>query len=487
MKGDKDEMHGKKYCIDLRIPGKNGVLKGVYLYENEVWVLLLLHHFRKMTTQQLYAMTYPNKEITYDSFAKKMRLWVIEKRSSFIKSKRLFPKDTLLRTNLISLTERGFNILEKNYFIPAGERFKTTANTKPIRHSPHRNGLMSLCSKLIHTIEVSKGEKITFKENEFVSFQRFLPEGIFFDGWDHTERERTFIEGGEDEVESVQLYSINPTYHPYRLESVEEVEENELKKERLQPDWIFLYKDQVLNIEVDTGTESHTQLKGKLKGYTEITESSSEYSRFAHTILFGVIEDSISSPDLPTVIKEGRIRNIKETFQDEDHLPIYALSVVRTDTFFASYFIREGEFGDEEGKGSMCKGLFRWLHITKSFPLEFEFEFSSKERIQKIISDEINVEIELLALDSQKRVSLVLYIEEGSVRDYKRVKTLNAALHERRLPGARVYLLYDTEGSMREDVLPIQLHPDILLGSVKKISGRQIKFYNAKERVVSHD
>lgn len=254
-------MNEKKY-IDLRQPGKNGSLKGVFLKEKDIWKLLLLHHFREITIQQLYVMVYPEKEeeMLYSSITKKMRKWEVEKRSAFVKSRPLYSGSSFLKTKLIRLTGKGFNLLEKYGLIPEGENLKIY---KLSIQSQHRLGLVTLCSKLIHTIEKSKGEKIGMSENEYVSFKPFLPVGIYFNGWVHTERKRTFIENRENEgtLESVQLYSINPTYHPYRLESVEFEEgegDGEVGKERLQPDWIFLYNDQVLNIEVDTGTESHT-------------------------------------------------------------------------------------------------------------------------------------------------------------------------------------------------------------------------------------
>jgi len=245
------------------------------------------------------------------------------------------------------------------------------------------------------------------------------------------------IESNEEEVSfRDQIELINPRKNPdpYLIPN------NNISNIEIFPDWIIkipalkledqllnipdLYKNEYLNFEIDSSSETTEQIKNKIRQYIELARIRPNEN---HHILFLVIDRNLPYLKYDTEVKDKRIRikNMKnyamECFAEykpyPENLSIYVSSIGRAGKIAKKIILK-----DYHNRNNMIlKLIFAFNQINKQNP-DDQFHFQEIDKTSVYTIDVKSDEYAELILEifhhGYKRIIIFKFMEEGNARDY---------------------------------------------------------------------
>lgn len=261
---------------------------------------------------------------------------------------------------------------------------------------------------------------------------RFLEEGKSFDLLQISSRRG-------DRNRSIQAANEKSEYYP------------------LIPDWVFETKNEIICIELDTGTQSQSVIFKKFERYKRLAELLEK----PLTLVFSVGLELESKSDLSN--RDRRVHSLKECFPMQDEWPeglnIYVVSSFRTVHYLYHLISRKRIPEKRERRGRVLEWMSQSIDAA---PIGTVFIQSKKEHLERLLYDnpfDMEVGGEIRIPKQGPMLIAVLHVDEGAVRCFQRIRVnmkrleqLNRTREVYEEP-VSLFLIYEKEDGVKHDVL----------------------------------
>ena len=378
--------------------------KGVQLKQTELELLKKLLHHRLLTTSQLYSLYSSYVDVSYISFCNRLKklysMDIINKKEYTLGQKGFY-------FNYFRIGKRGVDALVANEFIEHDaadeyEDVKKGFNAKNIDH--------------------------------YLAIQELVVD---------------VLKCGEQKRE--QFQSIHPWKVPY-------IDKHSKEDEKLViPDWIIKKGNKYLNIEMDTGSESLSTLKEKVKRYMNLAEQKPNQK---HVVLFVLLDESFTTRQ-----KYGdrtvRVGNVKQSLINTkgiegSNLDVYVVSLSNASNI--AYQLLIGETPLDMGSRRMEVDIAVQTLEQLNSVFDYQFDALDAGKIYIDAPSELHADgAYALKNPSGYTVDTVLlvYMCNGDVKSLNRLDYLYRSLENNRfgINISRIIAIYKDEHSLKSDVI----------------------------------
>ncbi|WP_368502709.1 hypothetical protein AB3N04_01020 (plasmid) [Alkalihalophilus sp. As8PL] len=465
--------------------------KGAVLSEADIYSFLIMNAFREVGSVHLKNILDPDGEINLTTFT--MRLKRYGERT-YCKVRIINSNRPQFRLTMSSLSEKGYEVLSEDLEIVESTQFPSQ---QPPTLALHRLTMLDAVSKMIGAAYQRAGLTLEGK-GVLIKTAELSPYWFLFESWEEASLET--LEEGEHmypvnvrRVEHLKDYiyldlqCINPYLHPYTRHLEGGMESDEIF---IIPDWILRLNERIINIEIDVGTENLGRIREKLDGYNLMIKEA-PYNKFEHSVYFICADETARAVNVTN--KVTRIRNIKRNLSDhpivlKGLVDLFILPLKRSSEVFQEHNYNVSGIRSQHQKVGFLRELFSNMKFLSFVKSDLQFEFDQRKEIEEELVD---ADYELLL----KRVSqagnfsyiVALYMQEGSVQDYVRLKKINELIQDSRL-NVEVYAIYNSHDSIKCDgmVNSLPLHERVYLTSVEDLSNVEgdYKIYNRELKEV---
>lgn len=223
------------------------------------------------------------------------------------------------------------------------------------------------------------------------------------------------------------------------------------------PDWIFETEEQIICLELDTGSQKTGIIQSKFYRYNKMAKRLNK----PLVVFFSVGLDVVAE----VTNRERRVPSLKEVFPEQtewsNSLDIYVVPSGRTVLLLKRLIERNARFSREEQKQLTMK----WLRNSfDAAPFGIYFEKNEDQQFQSLL---FNNEFDLDNMGlidkehDENQYGGLLFMEEGSVRSYQRVRVNQHRIshwNENRAVGrgaVSLFLIYEEKSSIEPDILGI--------------------------------
>jgi hypothetical protein len=378
--------------------------RGVELSLDDLKLLRHLAIHRLVSIKQLYAYVCSKKEIPYSTFRHKLYRW---------------RKYDLVVSHPYTLGQKGFYF---NYYRIGKQGVSILINE-------------GLLPQSWMDVEIKKFSNVK-NIDHYLATQEVVTQTLIE------------LEGVNEEVES-----IFPHDSPYL--------DRDNGSKLVIPDWILKNGERYLNLEIDTGSESPMELRGKVERYITLAKQNPSDH---HIVLFAVIDDSFTSRYSYGEDRTRRIGSIKKNLLNikDLHMPnidVYVVPLARAHklAFEILYKTKPQLSFDKELE------TIAGIEILSNHP---KFPFYIKKIEDSVYPQNINT---FLQGDGHYRINtqsgsysenvLFVVMEEGNVKDLDRLSFLASVVEEKKLNISfnRIIVLYKNDEELINDVFGLSL------------------------------
>lgn len=210
----------------------------------------------------------------------------------------------------------------------------------------------------------------------------------------------------------------------------------------LRPDWILENGQNQLYLELDSGKQTHSIIRDKLRRYFQYA---SLFPEQQHTVLFSVLDDSFHSR-FSYGERSRRIMSLKESIsklQIPENLDVCVVSYYRAP--MVAYHLLS-RISDPTQESALHSNLEQALTLLSN---KANYSLSTIDTSDSYTDVAFTLEKE----GAEALTTLCMFINEGSVKDYLRVKQAQAA--HRNNSNKRILCFYTLRESSAHDLLPI--------------------------------
>ncbi|WP_100374850.1 replication-relaxation family protein [Bacillus sp. FJAT-45037] len=465
--------------------------KGTVIKEVDIYSFLIMNTFREVGSVHVRNILDPAGEKHATSFSVRLRR---QGERMYCKVRIININRPQFRLTMISLAKKGYEVLSEDLKILESRPFKTQ---QPLSVSLHRLTMLDAVSKMIGAAYQRSGI-IMDRDSVVIQTAELSTRWFIFESWEAAALET--VEEGEhifpvavrrvedtEEYIYLDLQCINPYLYPYvrLLNGGIKTDETIIK-----PDWILKLNERVINIEIDTGTENLNRLKEKLDDY-RLLLNEAPYKKFDHSIYFICADETARAVNVTNKIQ--RIRTMKRTLSEhptfiEEDIELFILPLKRAGEVFQEHNYNVSGIRAQHHKTQFLRELFEGMKFIPSVTSKFYFEFEQKKEIEEELSlADYELLIKRKSKDREFSYIAILYMQEGSVRDYVRLKNLNQLTQDSRFD-VEVYAIYNSHDSIEYDGLinSLPLHERVFLTSIEDLSNVEgdYKIYTNKLKVV---
>lgn len=223
------------------------------------------------------------------------------------------------------------------------------------------------------------------------------------------------------------------------------------------PDWTFETEEQIICLELDSGSQTTGIIQSKFYRYNKMAKRLNK----PLIVFFSVGLDIFAE----VTNRERRVPSLKDVFPEQtewsDSLDIYVVPSGRTIPLLKRLIERNARFSREEQKQLTMK----WLRNSfDAAPFGIYFEKNEDQQFQSLL---FNNEFDLDNMGlidkehDENQYGGLLFMEEGSVRSYQRVRVNQHRIshwNENRAVGrgaVSLFLIYEEKSSIEPDILGI--------------------------------
>lgn len=218
-----------------------------------------------------------------------------------------------------------------------------------------------------------------------------------------------------EDIEPMRSQSFRGERHPL-IQSVS-------KGNRIQPiipDWIFETEEQIICLELDSGSQAMSVIKNKFARYKLLVRETKKPIVVVFSV--GLLTEEEGGDILK---KEKRVSSIKELFPESSEWPegldLYVVPTQRTSHILYKFLKSRSYRGRLHSRGAANDWLLKSNKVNQP---GVSFSVSRNEKLYELFTrSEVDPDLvtEIKKGDLQKYAG-VLYMEEGSVRSYERAK-----------------------------------------------------------------
>ncbi|WP_412103376.1 replication-relaxation family protein [Rossellomorea aquimaris] len=388
--------------------------KGVYLDHNDLKILKLIYTQRIVSTSQVHYYSFALSGMKLDTVQKKLKRWSGYK---VVKQHHYRVGQVGLGYNYYTLGSNGIDILISEGVIREEDRKKLNLNRK--------------FSNLDHTIAIQ--EVAVGCLSMFVNEDRF------------------------------NIESINPYIHPFFVDS---------GNEKLIPDWIIKRENIYLNIEIDTGSETTSEIKQKIRRYVNLSK---ENPNNKYYVLFSVIDHSILTRKIYSADRSKRVSSLKYSIAevegvDVKNLEVYVCQLSRS--FLTAFELINGNYPGNQDLiiNSYLEGMREYYNHTIDFETDNECTQDLVHNIKLFRPDKFKGEYKTL----DYKVIKIVVLEPGNVRSFKLINEILKSEQDTRIVG-----LYDCEQQVIWDVFG-KIVPRLVLMGAREWKQGDYHYYTQK-------
>ena len=296
--------------------------------------------------------------------------------------------------------------------------------------------------------------------------------------WDHTLAIREMVVRGlvgarkastHDETKESFVYqdveTLNPFYHPF----IHPQEHTTL----VLPDWLLRFRTEFACLEVDTGSESYTQIQKKIQDYLSMVSC---YPEQTFTVVIGVIDNSFATQRFYGDDRSIRVANLKDMIIERhpiflrSPLEIMVCSLARTTDLipatFAFYPLTK------EIRAQRMRFAQRYLSRLAGYPFEHEMVENLEQELDRLESVMgVRADWMIREVDCHTRktfLSVFIMLREGDVKSLGRLLRLAKKDGWEEVLGiGRVYGVYQNEVELLQDIVPNKLDNHVYFSSVE--------------------
>ncbi|WP_084242424.1 replication-relaxation family protein [Planomicrobium okeanokoites] len=237
------------------------------------------------------------------------------------------------------------------------------------------------------------------------------------------------------------------------------------------PDWVFETKDNIICLELDTGSQKMSTINMKFDRYKRITAHLNK----PLIVIFSVglsIKEELLTP------KEKRASSLKDFFTEHTEWPsgfeLYVLPTYRTPDLLNKLIRGKVKSSKLYSKGAANN----WLNYAREASNDrLTYSMNKQEETNSLFfedSYDLDLVAELIRGEKREQAGL-LVMEEGSVRSYQKARTnmirINNWNTQRALYESKTSLLlvYEKHISGVHDVLPIQPLCNLFIVNIEEV------------------
>lgn len=371
--------------------------KGVWIKDYEMEMLYLLYNQGLLTSKQLYSFVENIQGIHYNSFLKRLVR---------------FAKAGLIVEHKYSLGQKGFYY---KYYRIGTKGVQVLVDTEKI--SGKIKGNISRLSRMKNI-------------NHYLATQEIVLHSL--------------VEAFKN---NLSLYSLNPFDYPYLDETTED--------HLIIPDWIVKNGEIVLNVELDTGSETNTVLVEKIRKYIQVAKNNPEQK---HNVFIAVLDESYRSR-FSYGQRMKRVGNLKQSIAtlniEVSNLEVFVVPFYRAKELFTNILFGRVPFGKNIRKVEAEIAVYS-LDMLESFPYTLD-----KLDIQDY-SNSINNRLQVDGIYKVKRkdigtpkIMAVIIMEEGDVASIRKLRYHHQLLVDNKLnkPIDKILVIYPFTEAFEHDVL----------------------------------
>lgn len=236
------------------------------------------------------------------------------------------------------------------------------------------------------------------------------------------------------------------------------LKEEKDKKPFLVPDWLLKYRDRNVYVELDTGTESMTNIENKIERYKEWATTKQDE---LHYVFFVSLDDSFKSSK-HYGDKRRRIGNIKSKASELlldgsiQNLDVFSVPLIRASANIERVLTKVSLYTKQEKQDRLKTGIDVLMDMNDSFTYTFNLldtdQYFFPEDMDLGVADAV---FEVKEGDEQiEKVGMVL-LEEGSVSSLMRLNSVYRNIEEQKTKHVldRLIGIYETAKETEYDVL----------------------------------
>lgn len=375
--------------------------RAVWLKERDFDLLNLIYVHGILTKKQMYYYGFHVYGLSNDTLKKKFRRW---RDKGILEYEKYGPHKALY----YRIGAMGTDILQDSGKVPKNSKVTNNSDTILPKNKDHFIGLRDL---IIRTLTETKRTKLT-------------------------------------------LFS----YSPYVLEYKKDNKSNSVL---IRPDWILKHERQHYDLEIDTGTEGHAKIKGKLEGYIQLAKLNPTQS---HHVIVAVMTNSDAYftyiHDRYGLNRTARVLNLKNVAIDimAHNLPNLKVSIAPINRMhlITKKWIK-GDYTDSHEEIKADVSVFKTkLYANESFSYSIGRSLNASDFYLAEVNESLYADDHVLLtsdLNGEEKTMVIKLMYEGDVRRLDQLRYLNQLKREGRFKKEVDFIVavYQSKDEMEND------------------------------------